>query len=345
MHMADALLSPAVGAAFWSGTLGTIAYCSKKLKDSMDEKLIPMMGVLGAFIFAAQMVNFTIPGTGSSGHIGGGMVLAVILGPSAAFLVMASVLTVQAFFFADGGILALGCNIWNLGVYPCFIAYPLVYRPLVMSESTPRRITIAALLSGIVALQLGAFSVVFETTLSGRSELPFGSFLFLMQPIHLAIGLVEGFVTAGMINFIRAARPGIVEGVNAENHRKAGFSAGKVFAGLLILTVLTGGVLSWFSSSNPDGLEWSVKKVFGRPELPLQESGIGPKLKSVQDKTAVLPDYDFKKAGEEKGGAPLPAAGKSVSGIVGSAVVLAAVLMIGFIIRALRGKSGRDIKR
>ncbi len=78
--------------------------------------MIPLMGVLGAFIFAAQMINFTIPGTGSSGHLGGGMILAILLGPHAAFLVMASVLTVQALFFADGGLLALGCNIWNLGV-------------------------------------------------------------------------------------------------------------------------------------------------------------------------------------------------------------------------------------
>ncbi len=76
MHMSDALLSPAVGAAFWAGTLGTIAYCSRKIKENLDEKMIPLMGVIGAFIFAAQMVNFTIPGTGSSGHLGGGMILA-----------------------------------------------------------------------------------------------------------------------------------------------------------------------------------------------------------------------------------------------------------------------------
>jgi len=83
MHMADALLSPAVGATFWAGTLGVISYCSKKLKENPDEKLIPLMGVLGAFIFAAQMINFTIPGTGSSGHLGGGIILAIILGPYA----------------------------------------------------------------------------------------------------------------------------------------------------------------------------------------------------------------------------------------------------------------------
>ncbi len=129
MHMADALLSPAVGATFWAGTLAAIGCASKKLKENIDDKMIPLMGVMGAFIFASQMINFTIPGTGSSGHIGGGMILAIILGPYAAFLAMASVLTVQALFFADGGLLALGCNIWNLGIYPCFFAYPLIYKP------------------------------------------------------------------------------------------------------------------------------------------------------------------------------------------------------------------------
>src|SRR5512135_1321272 len=147
MHMADALLSPEVGATFWAGTLGAITYCSKRLKEAMDEKLIPMMGVLGAFIFAAQMINFTIPGTGSSGHIGGGMILAAALGPPAAFIVMASVLTIQSFFFADGGILALGCNIWNLGFYPAFIAYPFIYRPLSGSGSNPKRNSVALVIA------------------------------------------------------------------------------------------------------------------------------------------------------------------------------------------------------
>ena len=268
MHMADALLSPAVGATFWAGTLGTIAYCSKKLKENTDEKLIPLMGVLGAFIFAAQMINFTIPGTGSSGHLGGGMILAIILGPYAAFIVMASVLTVQAFFFADGGLLALGCNIWNLGIYPCFIAYPLIYKPLVGKGSTPKRIMIASLISGVVGLQLGAFSVVIETMLSGRSELPFSTFVLMMQPVHLAIGLVEGFVTAGVINFVRAARPEILESVTSARPLSADVSIRKVFAGLLVVALLTGGMLSWFASANPDGLEWSIEKVFGKPELP-----------------------------------------------------------------------------
>src|SRR4030067_1529172 len=102
MHMADALLSPAVGGAMWAGTLAAIIYSAKKLKEKMDERMVPLMGVLGACIFAGQMINCTIPGTGSSGHIGGGMLLAILLGPYAAFLVISSVLIIQALFFADG---------------------------------------------------------------------------------------------------------------------------------------------------------------------------------------------------------------------------------------------------
>lgn len=354
MHMADALLSPAVGAAFWTGTLGTIAYCSKKLKENQDDKLIPLMGVLGAFIFAAQMINFTIPGTGASGHLGGGMVLAITLGPYAAFIVMASVLTVQALFFADGGLLALGCNIWNLGIYPCFIAYPLIYKPLVRTKSTSKRITMAAVISGVAALQLGAFSVVLETMLSGRSELPFSAFLLLMQPVHLAIGLVEGFITAGVINYVRTVRPEILERASDSNPIISDVSVRNILLGFVIITIFTGGIVSWFASDNPDGLEWSIKKVFGEPELPEQEHGIAPALKSIQKKTAFMPDYNFKKpkdgqkdveAGKsfesvtpQEGWSAIDI-GTSFSGIIGSAMVLALVLIIGFTIRAVRRKS------
>src|SRR4030042_511376 len=108
MHMADALISPAVGTTMCVVSAGLIAYSCKKVKDTADDRKVPLMGVLGAFIFAAQMINFSIPATGSSGHLGGGMILSILLGPYAAFLVMASVLVVQALFFGDGGLLALG---------------------------------------------------------------------------------------------------------------------------------------------------------------------------------------------------------------------------------------------
>jgi len=344
MHMADALLSPAVGGTFWAGTIVTIGYASKKLKAHLDDRKIPLMGVLGAFIFASQMINFTIPGTGSSGHLGGGMILTILLGPHAAFLVMASVLTVQALFFADGGLLALGCNIWNLGVYPCFVAYPLIYKPLAGDGRSARRILIASLASGIVGLQMGAFSVVLETLLSGKTALPFGTFLLMMQPIHLAIAIVEGFVTAGVINYVRATRPEILDSSASSLPLAAGISLRNVLIGFVALAVVTGGALSWFASGHPDGLEWSIGKVTGKGELPEQEHGVPAALKSVQERTAFLPDYGFKPSSSEpkgkKGEAPSwpnVDAGTSVSGLVGGALVLAIAFGIGWAIRAFRG--------
>jgi cobalt/nickel transport system permease protein len=342
--MADALLSPAVGATFWAGTIGTIGYASKKLKEHLDDRKIPLMGVLGAFIFASQMINFTIPGTGSSGHLGGGMILAVLLGPHAAFLVMASVLTAQALFFADGGLLALGCNIWNLGIYPCFVAYPFLYKPLAGDGRSPRRILVASLASGIVGLQMGAFSVVLQTLLSGKTELPFTTFLLMMQPIHLAIGIVEGFVTAGVINYVRAARPEILDSSVSAMPLAAGISLRNVLIGFVALAVVTGGALSWFASTHPDGLERSIEKVTGKGKLPEQEHGIPAALKRVQEKTAFLPEYGFKppanepKAKEEAPSWPNVDAGTTVSGLIGGVMVLAMALGIGWAIRAFRGK-------
>jgi len=165
--MADALLSPAVGVTFWVASAGVLVFSAKRLQAHLDEKLIPLMGVLGAFVFAGQMINFTIPGTGSSGHIAGGILLAILLGPYAAFITIASVLTVQALFFGDGGLLALGGNIWNMGFYACFIGYPLIYRPIVSKAGSAGKISLGSIAAAVVALQLGAFSVVVETRLRG----------------------------------------------------------------------------------------------------------------------------------------------------------------------------------
>jgi cobalt/nickel transport system permease protein len=262
MHMADALISPAVGVTMWAASAAAIAYCSKKIRAEMNDGIVPLMGVMGAFIFTAQMVNFTIPVTGSSGHLGGGMILAVLLGPYAAFLTIASVLVVQALFFADGGLLALGCNIFNLGFFPAFVAYPLIYKKIVGSTPTARKISIASLLAAVAGLQLGAFSVVMETVSSGISSLPFGAFLAVMQPIHLAIGVVEGVVTASAISFVYTARPEMLQGAMTSGATTVR-PIRNVLLGFLAAAVITGGVLSLSASNHPDGLEWSIAKVAG----------------------------------------------------------------------------------
>lgn len=338
MHMADALLSPAVGGAMWAGTLGAIVYCARKLKEKMDERMIPLMGVLGAFIFAGQMINFTIPGTGSSGHIGGGMLLAILLGPYAAFLVIASVLMIQALFFADGGLLALGANIWNLGIYPCFIAYSIIYRTIVRQKMSPRRITVAAILSVIIGLQLGALSVVLETKMSGITELPLSTFLLLMQPIHLAIGLIEGFATAGIVIYVRTLRPDIVDDLKGIKTLPTGISLKKMLIVMAILAVITGSAFSWFASTYPDGLEWSIEMIYGKPVIPEKENPIKESLSKIQEKTAVLPDYSFPSKSEEEAKPSWPAVdpGTSFSGFIGGIMVLVLIVILGIGIKYMR---------
>lgn len=214
MHMSDALLSPAVGGAMYAVSAVSIAYAVQKIKkDELGEKNLPMMAVAGAFTFAAQMINFTIPGSGSSGHIGGGILLVGLFGGTPAVVTLTAVLLIQCLFFADGGLLALGANIFNMGVIPCLFVCPLIFRPILRKGVTHKRIMIASVVSCVVGLQLGAFCVVLQTLTSGVTELPFHTFVLLMQPIHLAIGFVEGIITAGILNFVYQMRPEILTDV------------------------------------------------------------------------------------------------------------------------------------
>jgi len=338
--MADALISPAVGGTMYAASTALIAYSSKKIKDEMDNSKIPLMGVMGAFIFAAMMINFTIPATGSSGHIGGGLLLSIVLGPFAAFITIASVLIIQALFFADGGLLALGCNIFNLGFFPCFICYPLIFKKIMAGEFSKVKLFIASIIAAVIGLQLGAFSVVLETLFSGISELPFSTFVLLMQPIHLAIGIVEGLATAAVALFIHNSQPELLDKGLAPD-TGAIVSYKKVLIGMAILAVITGGMMSWFASAHPDGLEWSMFKTSGSEELKGPEDGIHSFLAGIQEKTAFLPDYDFKAepaaagttAEPEAGTWPAVKGGTSFSGIIGGLMTLALALLAGFIFK------------
>jgi cobalt/nickel transport system permease protein len=352
MHMADALLSPSVGVTLWAVSGLTLGWCSKRLRTDPREHLVPLMGVLGAFIFAAQMINFSIPGTGSSGHIGGGLLLSILLGGPAAFVVITSVLTVQALFFADGGLLALGANLFNLGVFPCFIAYPLIYRPLLKragNAPSKNHLMIITVLAAAISMQMGALGVVFETQLSGISSLPLTTFLLLMQPIHLAIGVVEGLATAAVIAFIRKARPDLLHASAPASSTVAtamGFPT-RMIVSLAGAALLTGGVLSWFASSSPDGLEWSIARVTGHPELASGTSSIHRTFAQLQQRVALMPDYKLI-AGENKVPAavgkpsdaeqawPAVDAQTSLAGMLGGVGTLVIVVGLGFLLRPRR---------
>lgn len=342
MHMADALISPVVGGTMIALTAGITKRSVKKIQDQLDDKKIPLMGVMGAFVFASQMINFSIPGTGSSGHIGGGMLLAIILGPYAGFLTMASVLLIQGLFFADGGLLAYGANVFNLGFYTCFIAYPLIYRKITKCGYSSKRIIFASIISSIIALQLGAFSVVMETLLSGRTELPFTTFFTLMQGIHLIIGAIEGVITAAVISFVWKARPEIFEKLNS-NIPSRNFSMKKFLIVIIVSTVAIGGLLSSYASSNPDGLEWSINKTADVEELQ-SENSFYRKLSELQNKIAILPDYSFKESEDsavinnvsEDESKTIIDSGTSLSGVIGGAFIIVFVVLCSFIITIVK---------
>lgn len=325
MHMADALISPTVGGVMTAASLGLGIFAIKKIKTDLPEEKIPLMGVLGAFIFAAQMINFTIIGTGSSGHLGGGLLLAILLGRYAGFLTIASVLIIQALFFADGGLLALGCNIFNLGFYPCFIVYPLIYQTLTEKKLNKKRIFIASILGVVVALQMGAFSVVLQTLFSGQTLLPFIPFLALMQPIHLAIGLVEGVVTALVVNFIYNTEPSILMTTrNFSTHNKYR----TVLLSLVVFSILTASGFSLYASEYPDGLEWSITKVSGVEEIEAADS-IYATLGKIQASTSFLPDYNFQEPTEN-------GLGTSVAGLVGGLLTLTLAFSLGTILKKVK---------
>ncbi len=318
MHMADSMIVPAVAGTMYACSAAAAGVSVYKVRKENDPKKVPVMGVMGAFVFAAQMINFTIPGTGSSGHLCGGMMLSALLGPYAGFLTMIGVLLIQCLLFADGGLLALGCNIWNMAFYGCFIGALLIWKPMMSRGMNKAKIMGASVLGCILTLQLGAFSVTLETLASGVSELPFLTFLAAMQPIHLAIGLVEGLITGAVLSFVHEARPELLfcSKSGAEEGR---FSFRQTLGSLAAVAVVIGGLLSLLASSYPDGLEWSMEKVAGTAEL--EATGqVYSTFASIQEATSLLPDYAFR--GSES------LLGTSVSGIVGVAVVAALCFLI-----------------
>lgn len=340
MHMADALLAPAVAGTMYAASAVAAGFSVRSLKK--EEKItleptakkLPTMAVMSALVFAGQMINYTIPGTGSSGHLCGGLMLTALLGPAAGFLSMMAVLMIQCLFFADGGLMAYGANCWNMAFYGCFVGYYLIYRPIMTgslfagrgeNSANRLRIVLSSVLGCVLTLQLGALSVVLETSLSGITELPFGAFIALMQPIHLAIGLVEGLITAAVLLFVYESRPELLKDVRVGGTvaNKRDFKTTLVI--LAVAAAIVGGGLSLLASGNPDGLEWSL---FGNAEegysenMGLDEEDYGVSsaaadtAAAIQEKTAFLPDYAF--ASDEEN-----AVGTTVSGLVGSAMVAA----------------------
>ena len=203
MHAPDGFLSIPVAGAMWLVTIVVLAVSVRKTNETLDERAIPLMGVTAAFIFAAQMFNFQVVG-GTSGHLLGGVLAAVLLGPWAATLVMACVIAVQALVFQDGGLVVMGANIFNMGVVGTLGGY-YVYRSLarLMGGEDKARIP-AAGIAAWASVVAGSLCMALELGLSGTT--PLSVAIPAMVGLHLFIGIGEALITMGALAFIAATR-------------------------------------------------------------------------------------------------------------------------------------------
>ncbi len=349
MHMANELLSIPVAAATLALAGASVAAAAVAARRALDAEKLPLMGVIGAFVFAAQMINFTLPGMpGTSGHLGGGVLLAIVLGPAAGIVTMAAILIVQCLMFQDGGLLALGCNILNMAVVPCLAGaglYRLLLGPAQFAATWRQYLAAwAACLAGVMA---GAALVPVQAVASGVLEIALADFLAVMLGVHLIIGFFEGLITFAVIAYLRKARPAALGLAQAD---PTGRQLGRkpVLASLLVTALLLAGGISWFASTRPDGLEWSyLHHRYGQTSSALEAPSAGvAAVDEWQSKYTPMPDYTRRaaplgqgaqapEAGEEHTESAWPAVSgwASLAGVLGTAVTLGLVYLTALLLR------------
>lgn len=246
MHIPDGMLSGPVVASAGAGAAGFIGYSVGWIRRHLDQRRVVLMAVMAALVFALQMLNFPVAG-GTSGHFAGGAAAAILIGPWPAVVVMTTVLLIQAVLFADGGILALGANVLNLGVIAPFVGYA-VWRIVTRIAGGRTGRLIGAFVASWASVFAASLVVALELWLSGRAPLILAS--TAMGGWHALIGIGEGIITAGLIGYVLAVRPDLVEGGGTAARGTRGVAVG------LGLIALAGAGLSFLASSNPDGLEF-----------------------------------------------------------------------------------------
>lgn len=242
LHIPDGFLSIMVSAVCWVVTMLTLSFAISKTDKALGEKQVPLMGVMAAFIFAAQMINFPVAG-GTSGHLLGGALAAIVLGPWAAMLVMTAVVAVQGLLFQDGGLLVMGANILNMGLITSAIGYGL-YRSAA-NQSKNVKLS-AAGLAAWLSVMAGALLTSFQLWLSGTSQLQV--VIPAMLGVHAVIGVGEAIITVAALTFIFQTRPDLV----GEGSESAKGSRGWIFVGAIISLAVV--LLSPLASVDPDGL-------------------------------------------------------------------------------------------
>jgi cobalt/nickel transport system permease protein len=207
LHAPDGFLDVPVALVMWLLTIAVLAVAIDRAGRTLDERAIPLMGVTAAFIFAAQMVNFPVAG-GTSGHLLGGVLAAILLGPWAATLVMTAVISVQALIYQDGGLVVLGANIFNMGIVGTLGGFAIYSSLCRVFRGEERGRYPAAAIAAWLAVMLGALAMTLELAVSGTS--PLAVALPAMLGVHALIGVGEAAITVAALAFIRAVRPDLL---------------------------------------------------------------------------------------------------------------------------------------
>lgn len=308
MHIPDGMLSSATMAATGATSVGFVGYAVSWVRKHLDQQRIVLMAVLAALIFALQMLNFPVAG-GTSGHFAGGALAGIMLGPWAAIIVMTTVLLVQALMFADGGVLALGANILNLGVIAPFVGYGIWLAAIRIRDSFWSKVA-GSFVAGWVACVVAALAAGFEIWVSGNAR--FALVMGAMGFWHALIGIGEGLVTAGVVAYVLRVRPSLLGAPQPSR------SVRPVALGLAVIAVVAVG-LSFLASSFPDGLEYVYF-----------EQGVGEGFAEQALVNSPIPDYVVPGVGNE-----------TLAGILAGIV---GIIVVGVILYAIASavRSGRD---
>jgi cobalt/nickel transport system permease protein len=242
MHLPDGFLSLMVSVICWLVTVLLVGIAIRRTEHSLGERQVPLMGIMAAFIFAAQMINFPVAG-GTSGHLLGGALAAITLGPWAAMLVMTAVIAVQGLLFQDGGLLVMGANILNMGLLTVIVSYGL-YRVLLGRIGSLKLVVVG--LAAWLSVMAGALFTSLELWLSGTVRLDI--VLPAMLGVHALIGLGEALITVAAVAFILKTRPDVL----AQGSPSASGGRGWIPAGILVSLAVI--LIAPLASANPDGL-------------------------------------------------------------------------------------------
>jgi cobalt/nickel transport system permease protein len=307
MHIPDGFLSVPVALILWSLSAIILGYALRRANRDLGERQVPLMGVLAAAIFAGQMLNFSVTG-GTSGHLLGAALATILLGPWAAVLVMTTVVSVQALIFQDGGLLALGGNIFNMSVIGVSVSYMVYHSIKKLTGNRRQSVFLGGFAAAWLSIVVASLACAIELAASGTS--PANIAIPAMGGIHMLIGIGEGSITVGALAFLQAARPDLLQAGAVRTVR-----GGLVWVfGLGIALLLA--VASPLASAHPDGLEWVAE------QKGFLEAAKGPVYK-------IIPDYAMP-------GISNSATATILAGVLGTLLVFGLALAIAYLRRQRR---------